>query len=81
MVSKPPEAGEILQGTLDMLILRTLVMGRLMAAHRAGHRAAISENVLEVENKAKVRPPDARLRHRTLADCPARPDAGNARSW
>jgi transcriptional regulator len=50
MVNKrPPEAGEILQGTLDMLILRTLVMG---PAH--GHTIAhviehTSENVLEVE--------------------------------
>jgi transcriptional regulator len=46
---KPPQAGEILQGTLDMLILRTLVMG---PAH--GHTIAhaierISENALEVE--------------------------------
>jgi len=46
---RPPEAGEILQGTLDMLILRTLVMG---AAH--GHTIAqaieqTSENALEVE--------------------------------
>lgn len=44
-----PEAGEILQGTLDMLILRTLVMG---PAH--GHTIAqviehTSENALEVE--------------------------------
>jgi PadR family transcriptional regulator PadR len=44
-----PAAGEILQGTLDMLILRTLVTGR---AH--GHTIAeviehTSENVLEVE--------------------------------
>jgi transcriptional regulator len=42
-------AGEILQGTLDMLILRTLVMG---PAH--GHTIAqiiehTSENVLEIE--------------------------------
>jgi len=42
-------AGEILQGTLDMLILRTLVMGR---AH--GHTIAqviehTSENALEIE--------------------------------
>ncbi len=50
MVSKkPPEAGEILQGTLDMLILRTLVMA---PAH--GHTIAqviehTSENALEVE--------------------------------
>jgi PadR family transcriptional regulator len=46
---KPPAAGEILQGTLDMLILRTLVTG---PAH--GHTIAdviehTSENVLEVE--------------------------------
>lgn len=46
---KPPEAGEILQGTLDMLILRTLVLG---PAH--GHTIAqaierTSENALEVE--------------------------------
>jgi PadR family transcriptional regulator PadR len=50
MVAKrPPDAGEILQGTLDMLILRTLVMG---PAH--GHTIAqaierTSENALEVE--------------------------------
>src|ERR1700691_4659425 len=48
-VKKPPAAGEILQGTLDMLILRTLVMG---PAH--GHTIAqviehTSENALEVE--------------------------------
>jgi PadR family transcriptional regulator, regulatory protein PadR len=44
-----PVAGEMLQGTLDMLILRTLVMG---PAH--GHTIAqviehTSENALEVE--------------------------------
>lgn len=44
-----PIAGEILQGTLDMLILRTLLMGR---AH--GHTIAevierTSENALEIE--------------------------------
>ncbi len=48
-MQKPPDAGEILQGTLDMLILRTLVLG---AAH--GHTIAeaierTSENALEVE--------------------------------
>jgi transcriptional regulator len=48
-MKKPPPAGEILQGTLDMLILRTLVMG---PAH--GHTIAqeiehTSENALEVE--------------------------------
>lgn len=48
-MKRPPEAGEILQGTLDLLILRTLVMG---PAH--GHTIAqsierTSENALEVE--------------------------------
>jgi PadR family transcriptional regulator, regulatory protein PadR len=49
MPFRKPAAGEILQGTLDMLILRTLVTG---PAH--GHTIAeviehTSENVLEVE--------------------------------
>lgn len=48
-MKRPPDAGDILQGTLDMLILRTLVMG---PAH--GHTIAevierASENALEVE--------------------------------
>ena len=48
-MKKPPQAGEILQGTLDLLILRTLVVG---PAH--GHTIAqsieqTSENALEVE--------------------------------
>lgn len=48
-LKKPPEAADILQGTLDMLILRTLVMG---PAH--GHTIArvienSSENALDVE--------------------------------
>jgi PadR family transcriptional regulator, regulatory protein PadR len=49
MGSSKPAAGEILQGTLDMLILRTLITG---PAH--GHTIAQviernSENALEVE--------------------------------
>jgi PadR family transcriptional regulator, regulatory protein PadR len=49
VMKRPPEAGDILQGTLDMLILRTVVMG---PAH--GHTIAqaierTSENALEVE--------------------------------
>ena len=49
MLKRTPEAGDILQGTLDMLILRTLILG---PAH--GHTIAhaieqISENALEVE--------------------------------
>jgi PadR family transcriptional regulator PadR len=46
---KQPAAGDVLQGTLDMLVLRTLVMG---PAH--GHTIAevierTSENALDVE--------------------------------
>ena len=49
VLKRGPEAGEILQGTLDMLILRTLNMG---PAH--GHTIAhaieqTSENALEIE--------------------------------
>jgi transcriptional regulator len=49
VLKRPPEAGDILQGTLDMLILRTLVTG---PAH--GHTIAqviehTSENALDVE--------------------------------
>ncbi len=49
VIKRPPEAGEVLQGTLDMLILRTLIMG---PAH--GHTIAhaieqTSENALEIE--------------------------------
>jgi len=48
-MQKRPDAGEILQGTLDMLILRTVVLG---PAH--GHTIAqaierTSENALEIE--------------------------------
>ncbi len=49
VLNRPPDAGDVLQGTLDMLILRTLVMG---PAH--GHTIAqmieqTSENALDVE--------------------------------
>ncbi len=49
VMKRPPEAGDVLQGTLDMLILRTLVMG---PAH--GHTIAqaierTSENALDIE--------------------------------
>jgi PadR family transcriptional regulator PadR len=60
-----PAAGEMLQGTLDMLILRTLVMG---PAH--GHTIAqviehTSENALEVE-QGSLYPALHRLEDRRL---------------
>jgi PadR family transcriptional regulator, regulatory protein PadR len=62
---KAPAAGDILQGTLDMLILRTLVMG---PAH--GHTIAqviehTSENALEVE-QGSLYPALHRLENRGL---------------
>ena len=46
----PPLRGEILQGTLDLLILQTLVLGAAHGhtiAHAIEHR---SEDVLQVEH-------------------------------
>jgi PadR family transcriptional regulator, regulatory protein PadR len=63
VLKRPPEDGDILQGTLDMLILRTLVLG---PAH--GHTIAqaierSSENALEVE-QGSLYPALHRLEHR-----------------
>lgn len=46
---RPADAGDILQGTLDMLILRTLVMGRAHGYSIAEVIERTSENALEVE--------------------------------
>ncbi len=48
-MKKPPDAGEILQGTLDLLILRTLVMGPAHGHTIAQSIESTSENALEVE--------------------------------
>jgi PadR family transcriptional regulator PadR len=49
VLKRPPEAGDILQGTLDMLILRTLVMGSAHGYTIAQVIEGTSENALEVE--------------------------------
>ena len=49
MALRKPDSGDILQGTLDMLILRTLVMGRAHGYTIAEVIERTSENVLEVE--------------------------------
>lgn len=50
MVSKrPPEAGDVLQGTLDMLILRTLILGPAHGHTIAQNIERTSENALDVE--------------------------------
>ena len=57
VMKRPPDAGEILQGTLDMLIQGTLdmlILGTLVMGPAHGHTIAqaierTSENALEVE--------------------------------
>ena len=49
VMKRPPDAGDILQGTLDMLILRTLVMGPGPGYTIAQAIEKTSENALEVE--------------------------------
>jgi PadR family transcriptional regulator PadR len=49
VIKRPPEAGEILQGTLDMLILRTLVKGPAHGYTIAEAIERTSENALEIE--------------------------------
>lgn len=49
VTKKPADAGDILQGTLDMLILRTLMMGRAHGYTIAEVIERTSENALEVE--------------------------------
>jgi transcriptional regulator len=46
---RPPDAGEILQGTLEMLILRTLVLGSAHGYTIAQAIERTSEDALEVE--------------------------------
>jgi transcriptional regulator len=46
----PSESIDLLQGTLDMLILRTLLMGAAHGHQIARHIQATTENVLQVEH-------------------------------
>jgi PadR family transcriptional regulator, regulatory protein PadR len=48
-LKRPPDAGNVLQGTLDMLILRTLVMGRAHGHSITRMIESTSENALDVE--------------------------------
>jgi len=49
VLKRPPEAGDILQGTLDMLILRTLVLGPAHGHTITENIERTSENALDVE--------------------------------
>jgi PadR family transcriptional regulator len=48
-LKRPPDAGDVLQGTLDMLILRTLVIGPAHGYTIAQEIERTSENALDVE--------------------------------
>ena len=49
VLNRPPDAGDVLQGTLDMLILRTLVTGPAHGYTIARVIENGSENALDVE--------------------------------
>ena len=50
MADTPRERTELLQGTLDMLILRTLVLGPAHGHEIAKHIQRISDDVLRLEH-------------------------------
>ena len=52
MGTKPDKSGDLLQGTLDLLILKTLVRGAMHGYAIAEHIAQTSEEVLRVEEGA-----------------------------
>lgn len=65
VMKRPPEAGDILQGTLDMLILRTLVLGPAHGYTIAQAIERTSEDALEVE-QGSLYPALHRLEDREL---------------
>ncbi|MGC4055640.1 MAG: PadR family transcriptional regulator [Paludibaculum sp.] len=50
MGTEPPDRVELLQGTLDMLILKTLLLGPAHGHEIAKHLQRTTENVLQVEH-------------------------------
>ena len=52
MGTKPDKSGDLLQGTLDLLVLKTLVRGAMHGYAIAEHIEQTSEDVLRVEEGA-----------------------------
>lgn len=52
MGEKNTDSGDLLQGTLDMLILRTLIRGSMHGYAIAEHIQQVSDDVLKVEEGA-----------------------------
>jgi transcriptional regulator len=50
MTNVPPDRMQLLQGTLDMLVLRTLLLGAAHGHEIAKHIQRTSEEVLQVEH-------------------------------
>ena len=77
--NKPAEAGEILQGTLDLLILRTLIFGPAHGHTIASSIEHTSENALEVE-QGSLYPALHRLEDRGLVSSEWGVSANNRRA-
>ena len=50
MAPKPPDRLELLQGTLDMIVLRTLLLGRAHGHEIARHIQRTTDDLLQVEH-------------------------------
>jgi transcriptional regulator len=79
MGKEKPRAGELVQGTLDMLVLKTLVRGPMHGYGIAQSIQEVSEEVLRVE-EGSLYPALHRLELDGLVDAEWRPSENNRRA-